>query len=134
MGHQLSDDAKAKRTFLLSGSRWFLCSIVLAVLLLLDIGFYQTLRSDFKSKISEAIILVLLLACGSLAIRSRKRLLKHLRSTDAIVCVRCVYPLSDLPVQGQCPECGRLYDHDVTRAAWHHTMRRFNCLRDDKHS
>jgi len=91
-----------------------------------------SLGNSVQSYVRLAIILAIGCLCASRAFASRKRLLKQLRSNDALVCVKCIYPIADLQAQGRCPECGRLYNHELTRSAWRRTMRRFNCLRDDK--
>lgn len=41
----------------------------------------------------------------------------HLRENGFSVCVRCQYPLRALPVVGQCPECGEMYDAIAFRHA-----------------
>jgi len=41
---------------------------------------------------------------------------KHLRPHGGLICLRCHYPLTSLPPEGRCPECGLEFEAaDVVR-------------------
>lgn len=53
--------------------------------------------------------------------------LRHIRKLidphHGFVCLRCHYPLTSLPDDGQCPECGTLYTRQNTVHAWKHAYK-----------
>lgn len=48
----------------------------------------------------------------------RRSILALLAPHRGFVCLRCHYPLTSLPDDGQCPECGTLYTREQTVRAW----------------
>ncbi len=46
--------------------------------------------------------------------RTRERIRRH----NLLVCTYCKYPLTGLPAQGCCPECGQKYTFDDARRHW----------------
>lgn len=50
--------------------------------------------------------------------RGHQALLRSAREHGGRLCVKCHYPLTSLPDEGDCPECGRRYRVDRVIAAW----------------
>lgn len=46
--------------------------------------------------------------------RARRLIVKH----KCELCMRCKYPLTGLPEQGSCPECGEPYTIEEARRHW----------------
>ncbi len=44
------------------------------------------------------------------------------RREQGRVCGNCLFPLEGLPMQGDCPECGRGYSIKHTIACWKHDL------------
>ena len=62
--------------------------------------------------------LVLMLGVGMIRVVAVRRFCADLFAHDFEMCVECGYPLTGLPEQHQCPECGKGYDMKETRLAW----------------
>jgi hypothetical protein len=58
------------------------------------------------------VILVLLHVVAS------RRAMRMLRRQKFLICLRCQYPLADLPLAGHCPECGRAYSRSALKITW----------------
>lgn len=80
---------------------------------------------SFLSEHSAArfVLLQVILLCSIIWVRravARHRAALHdtLRENDFQICLRCGYPLTHLPANYQCPECGTPFDVFETRRRW----------------
>lgn len=99
--------------------RWFFVGMLMVVLTnsaVIPLIFYKvSLRWSFVIFGLWGLSMIVLIF---LALRSHKRLVKRLESSEFKLCPKCGYPLTGLTGKTCCPECGVKVDIEKVESDW----------------